>query len=262
MRIAVVICVLLLTGCPGDVVDRCAAVSCSPGRICRDGRCVPESCVPGSCPPGTRCVYGLCASGVGDGAVDGARPADLRPDQPGQPDAFVGPTCGDKACEGAESCVSCPQDCGDCPCQPGQTGASTIGCNVCERKLRDCLPDGQWGPWQPCKSACVNGNTCNGSRCESNYEGAVGNTGPYCGYVTGAGSYSHVFCKPGDFCVDEPTRACRGYQTPLLGDPYHGYANATGGPCGSENRFLGPTVEVRCHVNSPCVDFSKRVCQR
>ncbi len=41
--------------------------------------------------------------------------------------AAVQPTCSDGACNGGETCDSCPSDCGTCQCVP-TTLCSTLGC--------------------------------------------------------------------------------------------------------------------------------------
>ncbi len=61
-----------------------------------------------------KCINGQC--------VDQGLPPQTQPPQTSTPQAF----CGDNACNGSESCTSCPTDCGSCPTPaPGETPAPT-----------------------------------------------------------------------------------------------------------------------------------------
>ena len=43
-----------------DPEDPCAGITCPPGQVCRDGKCVPDPCANKECPAGTKCVDGIC----------------------------------------------------------------------------------------------------------------------------------------------------------------------------------------------------------
>lgn len=239
---------VLLAACPGAASnDICSGVVCAPGRLCKQGLCVGGP--------------GVDASDADSGSGDGAPPQGDGPlTQPDQAAA----KCGDKSCNNQETCQSCPEDCGACACLPPQDESTATGCGACERKRRECQPDFTWGAWEACKTTCEAGFDCSAGRCTSLYDAAGGVVGPYCGYITGAGTYTHVFCKAGDFCLDATNRKCRGYQLHLPGDVYHAYVHPSsstrGSTCGYEERFLDTTYEVFCDLNIPCTNYTLREC--
>jgi hypothetical protein len=53
-----------------------------------------------------------------------------------------GEVCGDESCDGGENCVSCAQDCGECPFECGDgtcSGELGEGCDVCPADCGECL---------------------------------------------------------------------------------------------------------------------------
>ena len=83
---------------------------------------------------------------TGEGSSDesGAEPSDA--------------LCGDGACTGGETCLTCPEDCGQ-TCPPGTCGDNICdGDNTCETCPEDC---GVCGVASCGNGACDNGETCN-----------------------------------------------------------------------------------------------------
>ncbi|HEY3358733.1 MAG TPA: hypothetical protein VGQ83_36130 [Polyangia bacterium] len=91
-------------------------------------------------------------------------------------------TCGDGLCSGAETCSSCPADCGACP-----TGCGNGTCDAdetCDSCAADC---------GACPPACGDG-TCNGTETCSSCPADCGVCPPRCGDGTCNGSETCTSC--------------------------------------------------------------------
>ena len=126
----------------------CIGVVCPPEQTCNDDVCVPLE-VPSACLPAPGVDAGPAWASCG---ADGSTPA---PDM-GSLDEGLGPTCGDAACDGAETCSSCPMDCGACPPVCGDTACN--GAETCDSCPGDC---------GACPSVCGDGSCDADETCES-----------------------------------------------------------------------------------------------
>jgi hypothetical protein len=112
-------------------------------------------------------------------------------------------TCGDGLCSGAETCSSCPADCGACP-----TGCGNGTCDAdetCDSCAADC---------GACPPACGDG-TCNGTETCSSCPADCGACAPACGDGTCNGTETCSSC-PADCGVCAPRcgdGTCNGTET-------------------------------------------------
>lgn len=195
----------------GAAADTCKAgsclcgggVTCGEGRICCVGLCqVPAG--DGSCPPPPDAALPLDLGDLGplpDGPLlppgDGPHPPDNGTvDLPAAaPDK--GPTCGDSSCNKAagETCVSCPLDCGVCPCQPSQQKKDTSACGPCQERISNCDKTGQWGPWGQCYNLCTPAQLCLNNTCAECTPGTQKSGACPCGtreaFCDGAGKWGN-----------------------------------------------------------------------
>jgi len=81
------------------------------------------------------------------------------------------PVCGDGSCNGAETCSTCPGDCGTCP--PACGDGSCNGAETCSTCSQDC------GVCPPPPLACGDGS-CNGTETCSSCPGDCGTCAPAC----------------------------------------------------------------------------------
>ena len=116
--------------------------ACVPSSTCADGLCHRYCALGSLCDGGGLCrdlasyrdvpsdVIGVCVIGCGDGACEGDESCSSCPD-----DCGTCPSeCGDTNCDADESCASCPDDCGPCAsCGDGE-------CNG-EENCVDCPSD-------------------------------------------------------------------------------------------------------------------------
>lgn len=107
---------------------------------------------------------GLDAS-AGDGSVPPDGATTLPPAGSSPPRAPLPSGCGDGQCDGGESCVSCPSDCG--PCVAGGCGDGVCGpAESCSNCPADCAPcvtgcgDGVCDPLERCDSCPLDCGTC------------------------------------------------------------------------------------------------------
>ncbi|MBP7125131.1 S8 family serine peptidase, partial [Myxococcota bacterium] len=101
--------------CPCGCGESCDAGTCR-FTACTGRQCGPDGCggLCGTCPDHHACIDGLC---------------------------ILQPWCGDRSCNGAENCLSCPAD---CPCGCGEScDAGTCRFTACTG--RQCGPDGCGG---------------------------------------------------------------------------------------------------------------------
>ncbi|MFC1768695.1 NBR1-Ig-like domain-containing protein [Nanoarchaeota archaeon] len=121
--------------------------------------------------------------------------------------------CGDDDCNGPETCVTCPVDCGRCECDPGDS--QTRDCGNCGWQWRDCLPWGEWDDW----SHCVDEGSCSPGDWDSRNCGNCGRQDRQCGsnceWRSWGSCYDQGDCSPGDsqtrdcgWC-GEQSRTCR-----------------------------------------------------
>ncbi|MFC1768693.1 NBR1-Ig-like domain-containing protein [Nanoarchaeota archaeon] len=103
--------------------------------------------------------------------------------------------CGDDDCNGPETCVTCPVDCGNCECRPGDS--QTDDCGKCGWRWRDCLPWGEWDDW----SHCVDQGSCWPGDWDSRNCGNCGRQDRQCGSNCEWRSWGSCYdqgCRPGD----------------------------------------------------------------
>ena len=206
-------------------------------ELCRDASWTPSL----FCPAGTDCVAGMCeevaceadcagrtcgSDGCGDACGDGCE-AGWTCNGSGRCDPPAA-RCGDDACNGDETCGTCPADCGSC-CGDGECGgdescatcpadctcaggdvcnALTRMCDACEPQCdgRECGPDGCGAT---CADGCAGGVACvNGlclDPCEPACEGrACGPDG--CGATCGDGCEGADVCNLEGACQERPAR--------------------------------------------------------
>jgi hypothetical protein len=116
--------------------------------------------------------------GCGNGVCSGAETCSTCPADCGA----CPPVCGDGTCSGAETCSTCPADCGACPpvCGDG-TCNGTETCSTCPADCGACPP------------VCGDG-TCNGTETCSTCPGDCGVCGPVCGDGVCNGTESCATC--------------------------------------------------------------------
>ncbi len=127
-------------------------------------------------------------------------------------------SCGDTRCNGEETCVSCPEDCGDCPsscgdsaCDDGET------CRTCPQDCGDCDPCGNsvCEPGEDCNTCpqdCGRCDTCGDDTCDA------GETCDNCPWDCGICRS----CGDGRFTADESCAGCPEDcgQCPTCGDGF------------------------------------------
>ncbi len=141
--------VALVAGCN----DTSPRAGCTPGAVsacaCPGGGSGAQTCATGG-------FFGPC---LGCPSTDGGLPT----------------LCGDGTCNGAETCTSCPSDCGACVvpfCGDGTCGAS----ETCSSCASDC---------GTCAARCGDGS-CNGGETCSTCAGDCGTCAPTCAIRAGA----------------------------------------------------------------------------
>jgi hypothetical protein len=151
--------------CTDDGVELCVegqwrtVGACADGTTCEDGACVPTACEPA-------CNGRICGSDGCDG-VCGDCEAGWTCNLEGRCDPPA-PRCGDAACNGDETCSTCPADCGNC-CGD-DTCAADESCTTCPADCGCTGTDACNAETQACE-ACV--PQCNGRECGDNGCGAT-----------------------------------------------------------------------------------------
>ena len=182
-------------------------------------------------------------------------PVSPKKDQYVPPDK--GPLCGDGKCNGTESCLSCPNDCGKCPCTPGQVEKNKQGCGPCMERKRSCKSTGQWGPWGACNYYCVGKYYCVNNKCAPCWPGTTEKKSCSCGTQTrtcgstgnwGGWSGCATTCNGGYTCI---SNRCAKY--------YTAYASGGGGYCGYT--YSGYKQYVYCQPGDYCTSTSQRKCR-
>ena len=130
------------------LVDVCQGGACLGGSpwTCDDG----DPCTQDQCDPAAGCTSSPipnCGLGCGDGDCNGAETCGTCPADCGACPAV----CGDGDCNGAETCDTCPADCGACPTVCGDGACE--GAETCGSCPADC---------GACVQVCGDGD-CNGS---------------------------------------------------------------------------------------------------
>ena len=167
-------------------------------------QCVNLCTAAGSC-------QGVAAPACDDGACNGEETCGTCPQ-----DCGACPACGDGACSGAEACGTCPQDCGVCAGGCGDAACGGVEtCTTCPADCGACPADCGDG-------ACEAGETC------SNCPGDCGDCPPqFCGDDECTGSETflncHADCAPWWMTADHAENHCATFMDdPGACKPCHG----------------------------------------
>jgi len=261
---------LLGTGCPGSAgVDPCANVTCAAGRVCVGGRCEQlglfgdgllgwwDSSILGpASPDGGAAPAAPGTEGGPPPKLDGSSQPSAD-SQPPAPD--MGPFCNNNKCDPGENCVSCPDDCGQCICQPGQVEKSSAGCAPCQQNQRTCLADGTWGGWTSCQYYCTGTYYCVNNQCAPCYPGTTETKSCACGTQTrtcdSSGNWAawgscNTTCYSGFSCS---SNRCI--------DTYTAYSSGGGPQCGYVYSGSYKTYQY-CQPGDYCLSSSARSCRK
>lgn len=139
-------------------------------------------------------------------------------------DTGIPPACGDGFCNGTETCMTCPMDCGPCPascgdgtCQPSESCTNCpMDCGACAARCGDSACNGS-ETCMTCPMDCgacaprCGDSACNGAETCSTCPMDCGECTARCGDNLCNGTETCTSC-PGD-CGACPTTPCTGYTT-------------------------------------------------
>jgi hypothetical protein len=185
--------------CGPDPVCGAECGPCKAGLACIAGKCV---CTPKNCQQlGKQCGNwdGGCGKSVDCGVCSGADQCDASGKC-----VPAGPTCSDGICNGAETCSTCPVDCGSCCgnglCDPGENSISCPGdCGP----LQDCQPNSTCCTAQGTfVSKGQNGTNCQGECKECNGTGSCTDKPVSVSCAGGTGLCANGVCTVAKLLID------------------------------------------------------------